>query len=227
MLRYASLAFLVLLSGCLSFGDLHTERLFDGKTLDGWVTSGGHYDGNANWTVEDGAITGRQGPNGEGGLIYTAHEYSDFLLGCDVKIEEPMDSGIFLCMVPGLRGYQVTIDTPQGGELGGIYSDGWLQHNPDGWKHFRVGEWNTLLVDSHRDEKKHTRWIILLVNGERTISYEAPEDPTVFARAGRIGLQVHGGQGMAAGTKVQFRNLELLGDALDVQPYLAGAAARE
>src|SRR6185436_4138465 len=36
--------------------------LFDGKTLHGWVTRGGHYDGDADWSIEDHAITGRQGP---------------------------------------------------------------------------------------------------------------------------------------------------------------------
>ena len=35
--------------------------LFDGRTLDGWITKGGRYDGNAQWTVEDGVICGREG----------------------------------------------------------------------------------------------------------------------------------------------------------------------
>ena len=51
--------------------------LFDGTTLEGWTTTGGRYDGKADWSVEDGAITGREGPGGEGGLIYTEAEYAD------------------------------------------------------------------------------------------------------------------------------------------------------
>ena len=54
-------------------GDVHAPRLVvaDGATLNGWTTHGGRYDGNARWTVEDGAIVGRQGPNRAGGLLYT------------------------------------------------------------------------------------------------------------------------------------------------------------
>jgi hypothetical protein len=76
---------------------------------------------------------------GVGGLIYTAHEYSDFTFECEVKIEEPMDSGIFLNMVPGLRGYQVTIDTPKDGELGGIYAG---VHLPSGNCGHAIGSTN-------------------------------------------------------------------------------------
>ncbi|MBK7643109.1 MAG: DUF1080 domain-containing protein [Planctomycetes bacterium] len=203
---------------------LEVQSLFDGKTLNGWVTVGGHYDGNASWTIEEGTLTGRQGPNGEGGLIYTAHEYSDFTFECEVRIEEPMDSGIFLDMVPGLRGYQVTIDTPKDGELGGIYSDGWLQHNPDGWKNFKKGEWNKLSVFAQHELGQGSVVLRTKLNGELLCAYTAPEDPKLFARAGHIGLQVHGGQGMAPKTKVQYRNITIQGEALDTQPRFRGPA---
>jgi hypothetical protein len=197
-------------------------ELFDGKTLNGWITSGGHYDGHARWTIEDGALTGRQSAKGEGGLIYTAHEYSDFTLELEFRIEEPMDSGIFLDMVPGLRGYQVTIDTPKDGELGGIYSDGWLQHNPEGWKNFKKGDWNRLQVYAQHPTGQGTLVLRAKLNGELLVAYMAPEDPQVFARAGHIGLQVHGGQGMAPETKVQFRHIAIQGLALDAQPRSSG-----
>ena len=48
---------LLLLAAPLAAGEEWSE-LFDGRTLDGWVTKGGRYDGNARWTVEDGAIVG-------------------------------------------------------------------------------------------------------------------------------------------------------------------------
>jgi len=209
-----SILLLVLLPGCAGAG-IRADRLFDGKTLNGWVTRGGHYDGNATWTVEDGAITGRQGPNGEGGLIYTEKEYSDCSFECEFRIEEPMDSGIFLDMVPGLRGVQVTIDTPNDGELGGIYSDGWLKHNPEGWKNFKKGEWNKLQVVHLHAVREGRRTVDAYINDKPLVHFDAPSDTTVFARAGHIGLQVHGGQGMAPGTKVQFRDLTILGRALD------------
>ena len=196
--------------------------LSPGASLDGWVTRGGRYDGAARWTIEDGAITGRQGESGEGGLIYTRGIYADFRFRCDVRIEEPMDSGVFLCMTPGLRGYQLTIDTPQGGELGGVYSDGWLQHNPEGWKHFRKGDWNTIEVifgDMFGDGKPRME---ATLNGEPLTRFELRADDSAFARAGRIGLQVHGGQGMGADTKVQYRNLAVSGKDLSQEPLFSG-----
>ncbi len=225
MKRFLPLLLVALGAGCLDVPLIEGGPLFDGKTLDGWVTRGGHYDGAALWTVEDGVLTGRQGPNGEGGLIYTEKEYSDFTFGCEVKIEEPMDSGIFLNMVPGLRGYQVTIDTPNNGELGGIYSDGWLQHNPDGWKHFKKGEWNALVVRAAHDLQANKFRLEASVNGESLVVYDAPEDSKVFARAGHIGLQVHGGQGMDPKTKVQFRNIQIVARPLDAAHPFAGSAA--
>ena len=66
------------------------EPLFDGKTLAGWVTAGGRYDGTANWQVADGAITGREGPDLTGGLIYTENHYRNFVFRCDeVETVEP------------------------------------------------------------------------------------------------------------------------------------------
>lgn len=226
MKRIVPLLLVALGAGCLDVGKIEGESIFDGKTLDGWVTRGGHYDGNAQWTIEDGVLTGRQGPNGEGGLIYTEKEYSDACFECEFKIEEPMDSGIFLDMVPGLRGVQVTIDTPQGGELGGIYSDGWLQRNPDGWKHFKKGEWNTLQIQHFHAMHEGQRTIDAWLNGEPLVHYAAPRDPQVFAQAGHIGLQVHGGQGMDPKTKVQFRNIRILAAPLDdAHPFTGSASA--
>ncbi|MGB0331297.1 MAG: family 16 glycoside hydrolase, partial [Planctomycetota bacterium] len=45
--------------------------LFDGKTLNGWTEKGGRYDGDADWSVEDGAIVGREAEGARGGLLYT------------------------------------------------------------------------------------------------------------------------------------------------------------
>ncbi len=90
-----------LLGSCQSAGPASTATTISASprwtelspeaTLDGWVTRGGRYDGDARWTLEDGAITGRQGTNGEGGLIYTRGIYADFRFRCEVRIEEPMD----------------------------------------------------------------------------------------------------------------------------------------
>jgi hypothetical protein len=85
-------------------------QLFDGQSLRGWVTRGGRYDGNARWSVEDGCIVGRQGPGGEGGLLYTEKRYTSFEFSLEVKLDYPFDSGVFLRMAPEGKGAQVTLD---------------------------------------------------------------------------------------------------------------------
>ena len=181
--------------------------LFDGRSLDGWVTRGGRYDGDAAWSVEDGVLTGREGPGGAGGLIYTERAYRDFELELEVRLLYPFDSGVFVRMLPresGLKGAQVTIDHRPKGEVGAIYADGFLAHTPwaagamkkDAWNHFRV------ICSGH---PMHIRaWM----NGA-SIADHRIEDPTGYAEQGLIGLQVHGGEDPPPGAMVQFRNVRV------------------
>jgi hypothetical protein len=181
------------------------ETLFDGESMNGWQTWGGRYDGNARWTVEDGALTGRQGLDREGGLIYTEQLYANFEFEVDVKIDYPFDSGIFLRMVPDEPGAQVTIDYRPNGEIGAIYSDGYLQHNNDGGQLFEKDAWNHFkVVCTGRDWTIDT-WL----NGRLLCSYRSPDHSGNFAPTGRIGLQVHGGENVPLETKVQFKNMRV------------------
>jgi hypothetical protein len=182
-------------------------ELFDGSSLEGWTTVGGRYDGHARWTIEDGAVTGRQGPNREGGLIYTAASYADFEIELDLKIDWPFDSGIFLRMKPpesGEKGLQVTIDHREGGECGGLYADGWIVHNPEGWSRFKKGEWNHFRVICRGQPMHVEAWL----NGEPLADHTL-ESAEGYAATGLIGLQVHGGEDVPLETKVQFKNVRL------------------
>lgn len=182
-------------------------ELFDGRSLEGWTTVGGRYDGHARWTVEDGALTGRQGPGREGGLIYTAGTYADFELELDLKIDWPFDSGIFLRMLPpesGLKGMQVTIDHRDGGECGGLYADGWILHNPAGWSRFEKDEWNHFRVVCRGQPMRVQAWL----NGEPLVDHTL-ESSESYAPSGLIGLQVHGGEDVPLETKVQFKGVRL------------------
>ena len=67
-------------------------------------------------------------------------------LDAEMRIDWPFDSGQFLRMVPDQKGMQVTIDHREGGECGGLYADGWVKHNPEGWQHFKKGRWNRFRV---------------------------------------------------------------------------------
>ena len=177
--------------------------LFDGQSLAGWVTRGGHYDGDARWKVEDGCIVGRQGPNGEGGLLYTERRYASFELRLEVKLDYPFDSGVFLRMAPQGKGAQVTLDWREDGEIGALYSDGFLQHNEGGKARFRRDEWNQLAVRCTGFDMHIEAWL----NGEELVDYELPEGSPGYAPTGLIGLQVHGERGDTGAAR--FRNVRL------------------
>ena len=69
--------------------------MFDGKTLDGWQTTG-------NWVVEDdGVITLKPRPGEKGWQRYDAYltterKYKDFVLDLEFKIRKAGNSGVFL-----------------------------------------------------------------------------------------------------------------------------------
>ncbi|GIQ69463.1 DUF1080 domain-containing protein [Xylanibacillus composti] len=122
--------------------------LFDGKTLRGWhavprlpvprapglpgpdktseayqralQTSGA-------WTVEDGAIVGRQDPPGcgYGGYLLSDDVYGDFELVLEVRPDWPADTGILVrATALGSQGFQILLDHRRSGNIGGIYGNG-------------------------------------------------------------------------------------------------------
>lgn len=195
--------------------------IFDGKTLAGWVTRGGRYDGNARWTVEDGSLVGRQNEKREGGLIYTARPYTDFLLTLECQLDWPFDSGVFLRMAPNGKGAQITLDHREGGEIGAIYSDGFLKHNPEGIKLWKKGEWNALEVRSSGASMK----IEARLNGAPLVEFELAPGAEGFAPTGLIGLQVHGERDDPAANACRFRNIRLVELApTNPEPFGADAA---
>jgi len=180
-------------------------NLFDGETLEGWTTRGGRYDGNAIWTVEDGDITGRVGPNNAGGLLYTENEYTCFEFECETKIDYPFDSGIFFRMVPpgGGKGIQVTLDYRPNGEVGALYADGFLVHNQRAKDMWKTDEWNHFLVRVTGFDMKVDAWM----NGLRITNHEVSTASGDYAPSGLIGVQVHGGRDDPGQHAARFRNV--------------------
>jgi hypothetical protein len=134
------------------FGDGYVP-LFDGSTLDGWHPAprvyGTVYPGGphvhelftqrgieppaepdqhpAVWTVEDGAIVGRQDApgSGYGGYLVSDRTFGDFELALEAKPDWPADTGI---MIRRLRdsweGFQVLLDHRESGGIGGFFGNG-------------------------------------------------------------------------------------------------------
>jgi hypothetical protein len=181
------------------------EPIFDGRTLEGWVTKGGRYDGNAAWSVEGGAICGREGPNHAGGLLYTARRYACFILSLEVWMTRPNDSGIFIRMAPEGRGAQVTLDDRDDGEIGAVYADEFLAHNTTARAKWRAGVWNRVEVRCTGADMRIEAW----VNGDRITDHQIPPGTPGFAPTGLIGVQVHGNRDDSPRTVVKFRDLRI------------------
>lgn len=207
MARTATLLLLpVLALGCgTQSANTEWASIFDGETLAGWVTTGGRYDGHARWSVEDGAITGREGEDHAGGLLYTREAYRDVEIELDVWISYPFDSGLFFRMRPEGKGAQVTLDYRPDGEIAGIYADGWLHHNATAKARWKRDEWNHVRARCVGDPMHITVWL----GGELVTDFRIPEKVEGFAADGLIGLQVHGSREDPPGSKVMFKDIRI------------------
>jgi hypothetical protein len=187
------------------------HSLFDGHSLAGWTLRGGHYDGDAVWAVADGCISGHTGADNAGGLLYTAEPHTSFEFQCECKLDYPFDSGIFVRMAPEGRGMQLTLDDRPDGEVGGLYSDGWIEHaRPEAALAWHRGEWNHVFVRCTGFDMRLEAWINGVLVMDRVIPQEfAADGKPAYAPRGLIGLQVHGGGSEGTGNSVRFRNLEL------------------
>ncbi|WP_460798622.1 3-keto-disaccharide hydrolase [Microbacterium sp. GXF0217] len=127
--------------------------LFNGENLDGWFatprTYGEMWPGGptlqelrpgfpadyneraaahaAKWTVEDGAIVGRQDEPGSGwgGYLVSERKFGNFELLIEAKPDWPADTGIMVRKRPdSFHGLQVLVDHRQSGSIGGFYGNG-------------------------------------------------------------------------------------------------------
>lgn len=126
--------------------------LFDGATLNGW-----RVDRDARFTVEDGAIVGRQGPQRGPGGLQTRRTWSDFELELEWRGQGPLESGIwfrwtFAKLLPPTPTTACQADINDGTRADGILSgslwcfpEGFVAANrdrasvvPGGWNRLRV-----------------------------------------------------------------------------------------
>ncbi|HZS49691.1 MAG TPA: DUF1080 domain-containing protein [Bryobacterales bacterium] len=180
--------------------------LFDGKTLNGWISRGG----GAEWRVVDGAI---MTDSRRGGGLYTAQQFSDFILKAEFRTTDDVDAGMYLRIQPPepnrmrgtdpkakktgeRRGYELQIrDTARkGGYNTGSIIDA-IQASP---AHIKSNQWNTYEVTAQGDH------FIIVFNGEKV----AEGHDGKFSR-GSIGLQWAHPERVSEGHKIEFRNLKI------------------
>jgi len=165
---------------CSSGMPAGTVKLFNGKDLTGWETSG-----NATWVVEDGLLIGTQGANNAPGDLFTSASYDDFLLTVTWRAEWPCNSGVWFRYQSPQKAYQADIleyKKPVAFS-GTLYCPGkmFLAANEDKTLVNREG-WNTLKI---RAEGEHLQ---IWLNGHLTADVSDASSDT-----GKIGFQVHPG----------------------------------
>ena len=188
------------------------NSIFDGKSLDGWSTTGNP----EGWTVEDECIVCTvQG----GKYLYTHDQYENFVLSVDFKIAEKTNSGIFFRWSdlddPVHTGIEIQIFDSYGQEVadshtcGAIYDMVAPSSNPSK----PAGEWNNILIRSIPNhisvEKNGVQIAEMDVDQWEEAGKNADGSKNKFKYAwkdmpqkGHIGLQDHGG-------KVWFRDLKI------------------
>jgi hypothetical protein len=198
------------------------KPIFNGKNLKGWHVSHTTHQGTTpNFSVEDGAIVGREKPYGQGGLLLTDKNYKSYELYIEVKIDSMCNSGIFLRSNEGGAAYQIELVLP--GSTGDLLGE---RINPSkgakatGYeKVWQAGDWNAFRVRMEGDIPHLTLWI------NDTQMWDVQQTKNDFlgeATEGMIALQCHwtavyskaAGNGMPLSSwrpngAIRFRNIAI------------------
>lgn len=165
--------------------------IFNGKELTGWHPSRTSHQGTTgNFYVEDGAITLKQHPYGQGGVLLTDKKYKDFELYLEAKIDSFCNGGIFIRSTESGVAYQVELAVPGG--LGDLYGERMevsktarAENIRQVWK---AGDWNTFRIRMEGVIPHITLW----VNGVKMWEVTQPKNDFIGgATEGFIGLQAH------------------------------------
>ncbi|MBL7133831.1 MAG: DUF1080 domain-containing protein [Phycisphaerae bacterium] len=179
--------------------------LFNGKDLSGWRKTG-----SAIFKVQDGCLVGTQ-TTGKGGDLWTEAEFDDFELRVTYRVVWPANTG-FWFRHDGRKGYQYDVlkwKNPVA-YSGTLYCPGkmFITKNLKESLENRDG-WNEARVRAQGDE------LTLWLNGTQTGQCR---DKTL--RKGKIGIQVHGGNGFK-GMKMIIKKMEVRALAAQAQPAAA------
>ena len=170
------------------------KPIFDGRTLNGWTTSGG-----GEWTVEDGAIHGKSKAGDERiGFAISDGSYGNVTARVKFRIPQG-NSGFFLrADKTTLAGYEVEVDAEK--RTGGFWEvrgRNWVT-GPEDNSGINTNDWHTLTASLHGDR------IVFHLNGTKTV--DLPND-TQGRKQGHIALQAHGAK---RPTDVWFKDIQIL-----------------
>lgn len=165
--------------------------IFNGKDLTGWhISRTSHQGTTPHFYVEEGAITLKQQPYGQGGVLLSDKKYGDFELYVEVKIDSFCNGGIFLRSTESGQAYQVELAVPGSnadlfGERLEISQAGRATAIQKVWK---PDDWNTFRIRMEGAVPRITLW----VNDVQMWDVQQPKnDFTAGATEGMIGFQSH------------------------------------
>ena len=191
-----------------SFGEW--IELFNGRDLTGWTRE----NGTATYRVIDGTIVGTTAEGSPNSFLCTDRDFGDFELEFDVKLTDPLNSGVQIRSLSKpdykngrVHGPQVEIEQAPG-DAGYIYSEGtgrgWLSKKRPVQDAFKNDDWNHYRVIAKGDRIQ--TWL----NGRAIEDLRDAES----SKRGFIGLQVHAiGKGSGpfsvAWRKIRIRELSV------------------
>jgi len=199
------------------------QKLFDGKTLNGWHKM----DGNADYKVEDGAIVGITVAGSPNTFLVSDKKFTgDFILELEAKIDDTaMNSGIQFKSnfnpegnngKGRVFGYQYELDPSARKWSAGLYDEGrrdWIYPvglNAKAQKAFKLGAYNKVRIECIGNTIK--TWM----NGI-AVAYVLD---TVKTNEGLIGLQVHAiSKPEHAGKKVYWKNIRIKTTSIIASPF--------
>lgn len=206
------------------------ERLDNGVDMTGWRASTTNYHGpGSGWTVEDGALVGRQTSGQQGGILMTERSYSDVEVVFEVKVDWGCDSGFFFRTTGGNKAYQVTIDhLPESG-VGSVWGEQFSQElraipyfltdkgnaavaAPNETPQFDLAEWPTIWKPTEFNEIRarvegNPPHIQVWISGLKVTDFTDKMTRTEIEPQGPLAIQVHNAERWLAGGSVRFRNI--------------------
>ncbi|MFK7773973.1 MAG: family 16 glycoside hydrolase [Saprospiraceae bacterium] len=191
------------------------ELLFNEQNLNNWEVR----NGTAEYIIEEKELVGTAKLNTPNTFLCPKKMYDDFILELELKIDQPLNSGIQIRSnsIPtyydgAVHGYQVEVDPSPRAFSGGIYDEsrrGWIYplcENSEGRKGFKNDTWNKYRIEAIGPS------IRVWVNGIQTANLQ--DDLTA---KGFIGLQVHsiGKDSSMVGKTVRWRNIKIATNNLE------------
>lgn len=172
------------------------ESVFNGKNFANWVEP----ENNIYWTVKDGILHVKNGPDKKGSILWTEETFGDFVVQLDFKMGDgTVDSGIFM------RGDGADAPQIQIGESGSLKRD--MTASPYVPKQgypveaegiedlLKPDAWNTMKAQAIGNV--YTVWL----NGKKVMTYTLENAKL----QGPIGLQLHPKREMS----IAFKNISL------------------